>query len=212
MQINKETKLYGSFSLNAGNNGCKFFNEYFKIYNINAIYRSFSIGNIYDALLAAKTLKFSGCGISMPFKVTACEYVDELDTTVERCGSLNTIIFKDDKMIGFNTDFVAAYRMLGIYNPDNEPVYILGSGGLSKSYQAACIERKVKFVILNRQMINNVFKYTDKIIFNCTPVDLDVKNNTYIDCLVDTPTGHEFFVYQAREQFKLYTGYELPIA
>ena len=43
MEINSETKLYGSFSLKAGNLGCKLFNEAFQKHNINAIYKSFSI-------------------------------------------------------------------------------------------------------------------------------------------------------------------------
>jgi len=210
MKINKDTKIYASFSLNPGNSGCKFFNELFQIYNIDAIYRSFSVRNIYDAITSAKILNFSGCGVSMPFKISACEYVDKLDSTAERCGSLNTIVFNNGEAKGYNTDFLAAYRMLGIYNPNNLPIYILGNGGLSKSYQAACVDRKIDFIILNRQTINGVFYLNNKIIFNCTPVKMDVKNNTYIDCLSDTETGYEFFLYQARSQFKLYTGHEIP--
>jgi len=209
MKITKDTRIYCSFSLKAGNNGCHFFNSHFQTHKIDAIYRSFSVNNIYDALFSAKTLKFSGCGISMPFKITACEYVDELNWTVERCGALNTVVFDDGKSIGYNTDFVAAYRMLGIYNPDNRKIYILGSGGLSKAYQSACRDKKIEFIILNRQNINKVFELKNEIIFNCTPLFLDVKNNVYIDCSVDTERGHEFFLYQACEQFKLYTGYEI---
>ena len=39
MQINKDTKIYGSFSSNPGNNGCVFFNRKFQENNINAIYK-----------------------------------------------------------------------------------------------------------------------------------------------------------------------------
>lgn len=211
MKIDKDTKLYGSLSLKAGSNGCKFFNEHFQKFGINAIYKSFSVNNFYESLCALKTLRFGGCAVSMPFKINACEYVDKLHSTVDKCGSLNTILFHEDYTIGYNTDFLAAYRMLAIYNSENKPVYLLGTGGLSKSYQAACIDRGIKFNILNRQNIDASFTLNNEIIFNCTPVKLDIKNNIYVDCLVDTPTGYEFFLYQAREQFKLYTGYELPI-
>ena len=66
--ITKDTKIYGSFSKNAGSLGTKLFNLAFKYYNINAIYRSFSIDNIEDAVQAARTLKFSGFAVSMPYK------------------------------------------------------------------------------------------------------------------------------------------------
>ena len=67
--INKDTKLYGSFSIKAGNNGCKTFNACFDHYEMNAIYKSFSVTDIKDAVLSAKTLGFSGFAVSMPFKI-----------------------------------------------------------------------------------------------------------------------------------------------
>ena len=183
----------------------------FQQYKVDAIYRSFSVSNFYDAFTSMKTLKFSGIGVAMPFKVIACEYVDRLNLTAEKCGAINTILFEEDFTVGFNTDYLAAYRMLGIYNPENRRVHILGTGGLSKAYQAACRDKKIEFVILNRLTTDSVFNLTNEIVFNCTPLKLDVRNNIYVDCLTDTPTGYEFFLYQAREQFKLYTGYEIPI-
>ena len=57
--INKDTKIYCSFSENAGNKGCQFFNPAFFKYNINAIYKSFSVNNIDNALNCAKFLKFN---------------------------------------------------------------------------------------------------------------------------------------------------------
>ena len=45
--INKETKIYCSFSSNPGNNGCIFFNSEFKELNMNAIYKSFYSDIIY---------------------------------------------------------------------------------------------------------------------------------------------------------------------
>ena len=65
--INKDTKIYGSFSNNPGNNGCKFFNSKFRENNINAIYKSFYSNNIKDSINAVKTLGIRGCAISMPF-------------------------------------------------------------------------------------------------------------------------------------------------
>ena len=137
MKITKNTKLYGSLSLNAGNKGCEYFNKMFQQYKVDAIYRSFSVKNFYDALIATKTLKFSGCGVAMPFKTIACEYVDRINITAEKCGAINTILFEEEFTVGYNTDYLAAYRMLGIYNPEGKHVYILGTGGLSKAYQAA---------------------------------------------------------------------------
>ena len=53
MRINKDTKVYGSFAKKAGNTGCKSFNSAFYYYQINAIYKSFSVENIEQAVMAA---------------------------------------------------------------------------------------------------------------------------------------------------------------
>ena len=78
MLINKDTKIYCSFSSNPGNNGCEFFNNKFQDQNINAIYKSFYSDNIEDSIKAVKTLDIKGFAISMPFKVEVLNYVDEL--------------------------------------------------------------------------------------------------------------------------------------
>ena len=54
--INKETKLYGSFSNNPGHNGCQFFNTAFEKYGINSIYKSFYSENIEETIQSVKHL------------------------------------------------------------------------------------------------------------------------------------------------------------
>jgi shikimate dehydrogenase len=68
MYIDKDTLLFGSFSEKAGNVGCLIFNKCFQYYKLNAIYKSFSIDNLHDAIISAKCLGFSGFAVSMPFK------------------------------------------------------------------------------------------------------------------------------------------------
>tara|TARA_B100000161_G_C33238395_1_gene275920 strand:- start:108 stop:335 length:228 start_codon:yes stop_codon:yes gene_type:complete len=74
--IDKNTKLYGSFSIKAGSVGCRIFNTSFKYNNINAIYKSFSIE---DAVKSAKCLSFSGFAVIMPFKSHIIKFLDETD-------------------------------------------------------------------------------------------------------------------------------------
>ena len=80
--INKDTKIYCSFSSNPGNNGCKYFNNLFERKNINAIYKSFYSDNIQKSIEAVKTLNISGFAVSMPFKTQVLKYVDKLTNLV----------------------------------------------------------------------------------------------------------------------------------
>ena len=106
MNINKDTKIFGSFSLNAGNNGNIFFNNNFQNFNINAIYRSFSITNIEDAVKAAKCLNFGGFAVSIPFKKEVLNFVDDISDEVKNIGACNTVVNNNGKLIAYNTDYV----------------------------------------------------------------------------------------------------------
>ena len=92
--INKETKIYCSFSSNPGNNGCVFFNGKFQELNINAIYKSFYSDDIKKSIEAVKSLDIKGFALSMPFKIEALDYVDEVEDSARKIGSINTVVNK----------------------------------------------------------------------------------------------------------------------
>ena len=126
-QINKNTKIYCSFSQNAGNKGCEFFNSAFLKHNIDAIYKSFSINCIDEALKSAKCLKFSGCAISMPFKKIAFNLVDKKDESAIDCQSINTILFNYNRseLIGYNTDYYATEKLIIQFIDKHSKLYVI---------------------------------------------------------------------------------------
>jgi len=212
--ISKDTKIYCSFSKNAGNKGCQFFNPAFYKYNINAIYKSFSVDNIDDALNCVKFLKFNGCAIAMPFKKRAFELVDEKDISAINSKSVNTIVFdyNSNKSKGYNTDYYKKKKLLENYIK-HKTIYILGNGGLSSSVKAKSKEMGFDIINITRNDWRKIRELKNSLIFNCTPVTniiLD-KSNIFIDCVIDTFTGDLFHQHQSRKQFEIYTGikYEL---
>ena len=131
--INKDTEIYCSFAKEAGNVGCKVFNTAFKYYDMNKIYKSFSVDNIEDAVNAVKTLDIKGFAVTMPFKTEVLDYVDYMSNGVKAVGAANTIINERGILTAHNTDYNAAKEVLdeclGV------DLHILGSGG----YAAAVI-------------------------------------------------------------------------
>ena len=138
--INRDTKIYGSLSERAGSMGCKFFNTAFERHGINSVYKSFSVNNISKALIAAQYLGFSGCAISMPFKVTAFSLMDEVDNAAKKVGNINTVLMTSDTMVGYNTDYYAAIKLINHYNKGFDTLYVLGNGGLASSVKVAATE------------------------------------------------------------------------
>ena len=218
MIINKDTLLFGSFSSKAGSVGCKLFNTSFQYHNINAIYKSFSIKNIKDAIISAKCLNFSGFAVSMPFKTEIIQYLDDFDDIVKKTNSCNTVLIRDSKLFGYNTDFMSVKSYLeSMYDKDNSLLnlkfYILGNGSYSRTLQMCCKELDIHFEIITRENWNKIDSINDSIIFNCTPVEnINInKSNKFINCINTTETGNELAKKQASIQYKLYTGKDFPL-
>ena len=204
--INKDTEIYCSFSSNPGNNGCIFFNNEFKELNMNAIYKSFYSNDIKKSIEAVKSLGIKGFALSMPFKIEALDYVDEIEDSARKIGSINTVVNKGGYLKGYNTDWIGVKKYFEIRRFDS--IYIIGNGGFSKAVQYMCDVMDIGFEVITRENWNIIEELKDKIIFNATPVDVKT-NNFLIDGRPHTDIGKEIALYQAKEQFKIYTGVEI---
>lgn len=205
--INKDTKIYGSFSEKPGNNGCVFFNTRFKLHDINAIYKSFYSNDIEKSVNSAKHLEFSGFAVSAPHKVKIMEHLDEFDDSTLKIGASNTIINKDGVLYGYNTDWVGVYKYF--QNIDKKHINIIGFGGFGKAAAYALGKLNISFSILLRNDVENIDDVKDEYFINATPEEITSQNNFIIDARPFTIIGKMIFELQAKEQFKLYTGIEL---
>ena len=202
MQINRDTKIYCSFSNNPGNNGCLFFNQKFQKENKNAIYKSFYSDNILQSVEAVKTLKISGFAVSMPFKIEILNYVDEIDEICETIGSCNTVLNNKGKLKAYNTDWIGI-RDYFLNSEIPNSILIAGNGGFSRAAQFTFKKLKIPFNVITRKNWIDLKKLKQKI-FNATPVDIENKLNL-IDARPNQYAGKIIAKFQAKEQYKLYT-------
>ena len=207
--INKDTKIYGSFSLNPGNNGTIFFNDAFEKYGINAIYKSFYSDNIDKTTNAVKHLNFGGFALSMPHKISVCDFLDERDEGVIEIGACNTVVIKDGRLHGYNTDWMGVLDYFDNIKLKDDLI-ILGNGGFSKAIQYACRQRGINYVVWGRNEIPLMnFPYArTRLFINATPADMIAKYDVLIDARPFTKEGKEIALYQAKHQFELYTNIE----
>jgi shikimate dehydrogenase len=85
------------------------------------------------AFMLAK--EFKAINVTIPYKAAVIPYLDEIDATAKEIGAVNTIVNKNGKLFGFNTDFAGMKAMILKSGIDikNKKVLILGSGGTSKT-------------------------------------------------------------------------------
>lgn len=212
MNINKDTKVFGSFSNKPGNNGCMFFNNEFDKHNIDAIYKSFYSTDAKKTIESTKHLNFSGFALSMPLKIEIMDHLDFIDPAALEIGAVNTVINDGGVLKGYNTDWIGVYKYLthnDIYLPLNKPTIILGNGGFSKAIQYTLKKLDIEYDIITRDRWGEIKNIKNNIVFNATPVEVKLDNVTLIDGRPFTEKGKEIAKYQAIEQFYLYTGIKI---
>lgn len=208
-----EMMFCGSFAKQAGSLGMAIHNTAAMYYGLDFLYKSFSVDSIEDAIKAIRTLKMRGAGISMPYKVEVMKYLDECTEEATKIGAVNTVVNENGKLIGHNTDWIAASQVIKKSMWNYDEIAILGNGGYAKAVAYAVEQLGHHYRHLVRYEWDVIPLQRQKLIFNCTPVeDIQVHNSVkFIDCSIKTPTGKELAVIQAGEQFKLYTGKEFPL-
>jgi shikimate dehydrogenase len=81
---------------------------------------------------------WAGLSLTMPLKQAVLPLLDEATTLVERTGSANTVVLRDGRRVGHNTDvegIVAAFREAGVHHLDRAAV--IGAGATAASALAA---------------------------------------------------------------------------
>ncbi len=87
-----------------------------------------------------------GANVTVPHKETVLPLLDEVDDLASSIGAVNTIVKKNDRLLGFNTDargFIEALDKEGHFAPEGKQVVILGAGGVARAVGFALVQRKV---------------------------------------------------------------------
>jgi shikimate dehydrogenase len=95
-----------------------------------------------------------GANVTIPYKEAVLPLLDKVDQLARRIGAVNTIVKKDDKLVGYNTDasgFIRALEEGGGFAPMGRRAVLIGAGGAARAVGFALVGAGVKsLVILNR--------------------------------------------------------------
>lgn len=121
---------------------------------------------------------FTGLNVTVPYKKAVIPYLDELSDRARRLGSVNTVVRREGKLIGHNTDYFGFSCMLrssGL-QVQGKKVLVLGSGGASNTAVAVLENSGAQVVVISRSGENhygNLHRHQDAaLIVNTTPVGM----------------------------------------
>lgn len=125
-----------------------------------------------------KTGDFTGINVTIPYKKAVIPYLDELSPQAQRLGAVNTIVRRQGKLIGHNTDYFG-FRSLVAQSglkPAGKKCLVLGSGGASNTACAVLEEIGAEVTVISRSGENhygNLDRHADaSILINTTPLGM----------------------------------------
>lgn len=135
-----------------------------------------------------KKREFNAINVTIPYKQDVIPYLDEISDTAKRIGAVNTIVNRNGRLYGDNTDFagmLALARHIGV-DMKGRKVLILGTGGASKTGHALAEYMGAESVFyVSRSGKNGSITYEQavtghsdaRIIINATPVGMFPKQD-----------------------------------
>ena len=136
-----------------------------------------------------KEHNFKAINVTIPYKQKVLPYIDKIDQHAKNIGSVNTIINKNNKLYGYNTDFYGFLYQIKKNNIEikGKKILVLGNGGAAKSVIAVLkyLEANEIYIVYYKKNKNTISykecyeNHTDSdILINTTPVGMFSKNNT----------------------------------
>lgn len=122
---------------------------------------------------------FKGLNVTIPYKQAVIPLCDEIDPRAADIGAVNTVVNRDGRLTGYNTDIdglVYLARRAGV-DMAGKKVVVLGSGGTSRTARAAARELgAAQVVVVSRHgedNYENLSRHADaQVLVNTTPVGM----------------------------------------
>lgn len=199
--LNPNTALYGVVADPVGHSlSPQIHNAAFGAAGIDAVYVPFRVP--FDVLGQfmedVGRLGIKGLSVTIPHKEAIAKFLTKVDPAVKGIGAVNTVLFKGEEVLGYNTDYKAAMDCLehalgGAASPGaasplhDKKVLVLGAGGVARAVMYGLQRRGAKTIIASRtrsraQNLADTFggkcvewqarHVPTDIIVNCTPIGM----------------------------------------
>ncbi len=165
-------------------------NAAFRELGLNAVYVAFPVLDLAGAVAGLRGLHIGGVSVTIPFKEEIIPLLDELDSQAVRIGAVNTVVNRDGRLVGYNTDWQGALQALEEKTEITGTRFlILGAGGSARAIAFGIQEKgghvaltdldMTKALALSRKLWVEVVapgsleQYPAAVLINATPVGME---------------------------------------
>lgn len=174
-------------------------NSAFKDLGLNSEYHTFCVKkeDLKATTLKLREIGICGFNVTAPHKEAIMKHLDQIDSNAKEIGAVNTVINKEGKLIGYNTDWIGAKFTLSKKGSiEGKKIIIIGAGGAARAIVYAAKKQGAEVKILNRSLekakqlamqfgvkfgkLEDLDNIKANILINTTPVGLFLNYNETI--------------------------------
>ena len=154
MNITAKTKIVGIFGYPIGHTiSPVMHNAAIKALGLDMVYLPFEVkpSELREAIKCIKSIGIIGVNITIPHKEAVIKFIDDVSEEARHIGAVNTIVNKDSRLIGHNTDgygYITSLKEECNFNPKGKNIAILGAGGAARGILVALSVKKPKTIII----------------------------------------------------------------
>ncbi len=152
MHIDQHTELYGVTGFPLKHTlGPVMHNAAFFEAGLNAVYLAFETMHIAGCITGIRSLGIRGMSVTIPHKSSVIPLIDRVDSLAKDIGAVNTIVNRNNRLTGYNTDATGAIKALEkkVELP-GKTCLVIGAGGAARAVAFMLKKRGVKITIVNR--------------------------------------------------------------
>lgn len=162
-------------------------NAIYQSLNVNAVMLAHRSPILKDIVQAIKTLSIGLTAVTMPYKEAIIPYLDELSHEALALKAVNTIIQKQGKLTGYNTDVDGVAYALHLTPLKNRFMLVIGAGGAARALGYYLQQQEAKIYWFNRTKTHAESLMND---FGGQVIDGDEVKQIAFDLIINTtPLG-----------------------
>ena len=181
---------------------------------------------LQDFFTLIRHMPFGGISVTMPLKEAVMPFLDRIDPGAKQIGAVNTIVWEQGQLAGYNTDGIGALDAIEKQScVKGKKIAILGAGGAAKAIAFQAKQRGAQVQIVNRdkdkarKLAENCgYSHgrldTYDILINCTPCSMpvdyeDLLPKTHIMDIMTKPKATQILQEALKRNCKITYGYEM---
>lgn len=137
-----------SVAARPGRFGLTVHNAGYRALGLDFVYKPCGAAAIEPVIAAVRTLGIRGCSVSMPFKEAVVALLDTVDGEARRTGAVNTVLNRDGRLIGYNTDIDGVRAALRALDLAGGRAVVLGAGGVARATVVALDQAGLRDVVV----------------------------------------------------------------